>query len=184
MRPNKFYPYNDSWTSSKRISKVIEIATLPRCRRPNLITAYLSILDELGHQQGPFSQAFNEELVKVDQLIGELKRVVVDELAGNLVIVSDHGMVDLPTNQHLLLSDWLPNYKDRVLFADFGPVCSIIPKPGHTQGILEDLKFGEKSGAPFRVYTSKTLPKEWNYFDNDRIAPILIQCDKVHRLRK
>lgn len=88
-------------------------------------------------------------------------------------------MVDLPTNQHLMLSDWLPNYKDRVVFADFGPVCSIIPKAGHEKGILDDLKFGQKAGAPFKVYTADTLPLEWNYFNNDRIAPIIIQCDKV-----
>lgn len=180
MRPNMFLPYDDAWTSSMRINKVIELATLPVSKRPNLITAYLSILDELGHQKGPFSDEVNAELVHIDRLVGELKRVVVEEMKGNLVIVSDHGMVDLPENQHLQLSDWLPDYKKRVAFADFGPVCSILPKPGYEKGILEDLLFGEKSGAPFKVYTAGTLPLEWNYFNNDRIPPIIIQCEKVY----
>jgi hypothetical protein len=111
--------------------------------------------------------------------MGQLKSVIVDELGGNLLIVSDHGMVDLPENQHMLLSDWLPNHQERTLFVDYGPVCSITPRPGQYESILEDLRFGQQTGAPFKVWGVEDLPEEWNYVGNDRIAPIIILCDKV-----
>lgn len=178
MRPNIYFKYDDAWGNADRIKTVIELANRAE-GRPDLITAYLSFLDEVGHKYGPSSEMVNQELVRIDQLIGALKSVIVDKMQGNLIIVSDHGMVDLPPNQHLLLSDWLPNHQERLLFVDVGPVCSIIPKKQYYESVLNDLLFGQQAGAPFKVYTSHTLPTQWNYFNNDRIAPIIVQCDKV-----
>ena len=182
MQPNMYYKFNNSWSNAYRLERVIQLARLPVGQRPNLITAYLSKLDELGHMYGPNSHQVNNELLDIDSLIRQLSDVIVGQMNGNLVIVSDHGMVELPRDHHMLLEDWLPDYEKMLLFVDFWTVCSLIPRAEHFDAVLEGLRFGEASGAPFKVYTSDTLPLEWNYYNNDRIAPIIIQCDKVQLL--
>lgn len=69
-------------------------------KRPAFMTVYLSSLDHVEHQYGPFSPEANATLEGIDALVGELR-----ELAGSgavVAVVSDHGFVRISKDVNLL----------------------------------------------------------------------------------
>lgn len=98
----------------------------------NLVSVYYSDVDHAGHYHGPDSIQTKGSLIDADRAIGKLlmglkERGIYDQF--NIVVVSDHGMTQALDDKKIFLDSYLPDLKDYVKWADFGPIASIIPKP-------------------------------------------------------
>lgn len=94
-----FLSYNPNTSWSDRIDRAIEWLSHESMQ---LVFLYYHEPDETGHQFGPKSMEMNDKLKEIDGLIGELieklkEKKMFDDL--NLIIVSDHGMMDMNADQ-------------------------------------------------------------------------------------
>ena len=121
IKPNSFLPYDSSLGSEHRL----EIAKQWLAKH-DFVATYITTLDAVGHRNGPDSDEMNAALRKLDTLLGHLLEGLDPEV--NVLIVGDHGMAQV--EQRVLLDDLLPEWQERLLWADFGPVTSILPKEG------------------------------------------------------
>lgn len=64
-----------------------------------LTYAYFGDLDTVGHLRGPRSDAWRAELAHVDLLVGMLRDLLPADAA--LVVIADHGMVEVPMDQRV-----------------------------------------------------------------------------------
>ncbi len=66
---------------------------MPEAERPHFITIYYSEPDHEGHEFGPDAPQTKAAVLKMDALIGKLKKALDRTgLPIDLVVVSDHGM--------------------------------------------------------------------------------------------
>lgn len=52
MQPTYWFPYSDDWTLHERVDKIIDMVDN---KGVQLVCAYISHLDNVGHQYGPDS---------------------------------------------------------------------------------------------------------------------------------
>jgi predicted AlkP superfamily pyrophosphatase or phosphodiesterase len=74
-------------------------AALLRLKRPGFMTVYLTALDTIEHQFGPFSKEANDTLEQLDREIGMLREAAGAEMV--VSVVSDHGFAPLSKNVNL-----------------------------------------------------------------------------------
>ena len=98
VRPSYYYPFDGSVPNLTRISKVFEWLQLPSEERPRLITLYFSDMDEVGHRYGPDNdEKLQDRLDRLDHELGALFEGLKSfDLDINIIIVSDHGMTNVP----------------------------------------------------------------------------------------
>ncbi|WP_209330696.1 ectonucleotide pyrophosphatase/phosphodiesterase [Lunatimonas salinarum] len=108
IQPSYFYNYDAQVSNLSRISKVFEWLELPEPERPRLITMYFSDMDDVGHRYGPHNDSqLKPKLEKLDRELGALMEGLKSlELDIQVLLVSDHGMAEVP-KQHLLSLDEL-----------------------------------------------------------------------------
>lgn len=104
VQPRDWLPYQHEMTSQERVDRLLGWLTDIRPDRPqaDFATLYFSDVDSAGHASGPDSAAVNAAIASVDRALARL----IDGLkaAGlwqrtTLVVVSDHGMSHVPTDQ-------------------------------------------------------------------------------------
>lgn len=107
IQPSYFYNYDAQVSNLSRVSKVFEWLELPEQERPRLITMYFSDMDDVGHRYGPRNDSkLKERLIKLDRELGALMEGLKSlDLDVQVVLVSDHGMVEVPKQQLLPLDD-------------------------------------------------------------------------------
>lgn len=84
----------------QRVAAVVRAAM--RGRR-SLVYAYERQLDHSGHVVGCESDAWLAHLQRIDRLCGRLREALPDEV--RIVITGDHGMVDIPAGNRLVVED-------------------------------------------------------------------------------
>ncbi len=156
LRPTYYYPYDGKIKNEVRVSQAINWLTLPKKKRPHIITMYFSDMDDIGHRFGPNN---DEELKKVlfdlDNKLGDLfKGVEKTGLPVNIIIVSDHGMANVPSTNFIPIED----IKNDSLYTiiDNGAIINIHAKKNvTTDAIIQYLKPKENN---FRVYKTENTP--------------------------
>lgn len=97
IRPSEYFDYDGRVPNLTRISKVFEWLQMPEPERPRLIALYFSDMDDVGHAYGPNNdQKLRERLAKLDHELGALFEGIKSfNLPINVILVSDHGMVEV-----------------------------------------------------------------------------------------
>lgn len=110
IQPTFWKAYDQDKAYGERIKEVLSWLALPETDRPNLVTLYFSAVDSASHDHGLNSRQERKALKKVDRHIGKLLKGL-ERLAllqeANIVIVSDHGMVDLSDDRVINLDKWV-----------------------------------------------------------------------------
>ena len=76
-----------------RIDDAVALLKMPAAERPHFITIYYSEPDHEGHEFGPDAPETSAAALKMDAMIGKLKKALdTTKLPIDLVVVSDHGM--------------------------------------------------------------------------------------------
>lgn len=182
VRPSYWQAYDGKISNSDRVSSVLTWLSLPEAERPGFLTLYFSTIDDAGHRYGPNSEQVKAAVAEVDQAIGQLvaglKRQNLYEKV-NLILVSDHGMAEVPPQQVIVVDSLFDT--DKAALTLWTPeIVSIFPKAGELESIYQQLSAGLPASA--RVYRKTDLPARWHYQQSKRVAPLLIIPEPGWRL--
>lgn len=175
-RPSHWKEYNHSVPDSQRVRDVMQWLELPAPRRPTFLTLYFASVDDAGHAFGPESDSTRSAVRAIDKVIGYL----MDELSArqifekiNLIIVSDHGMVQTSSERTIFLDDYVDSTLVRII--DWSPVAHLLPHQGKETEVYEKLVNAHPN---LRVYRKSEIPERWHYRKHRRIMPIIAVADE------
>ena len=175
FRPTKWVDYDGSLDNFARVDSVINWLNPNGEVNADFATLYFSHVDSRGHRYGPNSQEVDEAVVEADHLLGYLldnmdEYGLTESL--NVLIVSDHGMVEL-SDDKLIFLDEMINLDD-VQIIDWTPVAMIKPDEGKKEVVYQTLKENEEN---FRVYYRDELPEKYGFSNHYRIPEIIMIAD-------
>ncbi len=176
--PTYWKTYDGKIANETRVETVLGWLDLPLEKRPTIFTMYFSDVDDAGHEFSPNSKETGDAVGKVDSAIDKLyeglkKRKVENQV--NLVIVSDHGMAEVPQQQAVILDEMFdPNLAEQIFWVS--EIVQIFPKPGQESKIYNSIR--SKLPVHAKIYRKSEIPARFNYRSNKRIAPILVLPDE------
>ena len=191
VKPTYSFDYNGKTSNETRVNQALDWLQLPAETRPHLITMYFSDMDDIGHKYGPNNdEKLKEKLFPLDKVLGKLfTEVKQTKLPVNIIIVSDHGMLEVNTNNFIsskpLVNDELYSLMNN------GVIINVHPKEDTTvdeaynylKTIKGDFKVYKTKDAPYFEYTPKNknwgaiqiIPAKGKYFTyRDNITPNII----------
>jgi len=155
VRPSYYYPFDGSVPNLTRISKVFEWLQLPSEERPRLITLYFSDMDEVGHRYGPDNdEKLQDRLDRLDHELGALFEGLKSfDLDINIIIVSDHGMTNVPKENILNLDHITEGINARLV--NNGALAHVyLENPEETEEVYDQINAQE---GPFKVVKVQDL---------------------------
>lgn len=175
MRPDHWIPFDDTMTSRQRVEKLLSWIDEPG-PKPAFDTLYFDAVDHAGHEFGPDSREVDTALREVDDALGYLvaglrERGLLD--GTDMVVVSDHGMADVPRGNIVFADD--ETDLDAIDPVSWGVMATFNPKPGvdGTQAVARLLGPHEH----MRCYRKDALPERLDYGHNARVPAILCLAD-------
>lgn len=168
-------PYNYSVPFEDRLGELVSWLQLPASRRPVVVTFYLEEANGAGHKFGADSPELAKTLQLLDDRIGAIEaRLAKENIAANLVIVSDHGMAACSPDRVELLDDYIDLKQVQVDFDE--TVGGLRPLPGvDGDAIVRALSRMKHA----KVYRAADLPARWHVdAASPRVPPIWIVPDE------
>ncbi len=172
VRPSYYYPYDGSVPNEERVRQVLKWLQLPEEQRPHMITLYFSDMDDAGHRYGPNDEEhIRPALMALDTVLGQLfDGVKQSGLPVNIIIVSDHGMVDVPV-QKLINIDPLVQ-EDKYRIANNGALAHVyLEKGASREEAFQELKSREEH---FTVYRVEDFPHYLSCEKGPRLGDIIL----------
>ena len=183
-RPSNYYNFDGKVTHETRVNQVLEWLALPEKTRPHFITLYFADMDNTGHKFGPNNnEKLKKTLFKLDKTFGALFKGIKDSgLSVNTIIVSDHGMVDIKTDNYIPI-DLIKN-DEHYLAIENGSLINIHPKNlDQTADIFNTLKDIAKNNH-FKVYKTENTPGFEYIPQNKNWGSIQLVADKGYYFYK
>lgn len=181
QRPRHFRRFDRTVPAAARVDQVLAWLDLPTRQRPQLITLYFNQVDRGSHEGGAFSTGAFAAMAEVDAALARL----IDGLQArglrastDLVVVSDHGMVDSVREQVRYLDDRLAPDAYEVIW--WPQVVGLVPKLGREQAVEAALLGRHDHYACWR---KTETPVQWQFREHPRIPPIVCQADPGWRLQ-
>jgi predicted AlkP superfamily pyrophosphatase or phosphodiesterase len=156
IRPTYYYKFDNTVNNEVRVNQAIAWLNLEEKQRPQLITLYFGDLDQTGHRYGTDNdEKLQNALSELDNTLGDLFAGVSETgLPVNIVIVSDHGMINQSTDKIIPIES-IQN-DNLFLTIDNGSIVNIHPKKNSdTKTVLDYLKQKEDH---FKVYETAHTP--------------------------
>jgi predicted AlkP superfamily pyrophosphatase or phosphodiesterase len=156
-----------------RADQLLTWLDLPPTERPHLLTMYFEDYDVAAHENGTRSPQAMAALRTIDAAIGRLRAGLRERglLANaNMVVVSDHGMADVPPEQRIWLEDVLDTRLYEIEW--WGTFLGLRPKPGQTQAVERAFLVAHPH---FQCWRKHETPQEWHFGQHPRIPPIVCQ---------
>lgn len=157
IRPTYYYKYDGSIKNEDRVAQALAWLDMPAKERPHLLSMYFSDMDDAGHRVGPNNdKVLKEKLFALDTVLGALfDGVKATGLDVNIIIVSDHGMMEVHADNYIpveMLED-----DEKYTTVSNGATVSIHPKDStQTEAIYQALKAKENH---FKVYKTADTPQ-------------------------
>jgi predicted AlkP superfamily pyrophosphatase or phosphodiesterase len=177
VRPSEWLPFDATSTPDQRVDQVLRWIDLPAAQRVSFFTLYFEQVDHAGHENGPDSAEVDAALRDVDHAVARL----VDGLKQrqrfartNLVIVSDHGMVQTARDRRSYLDDVVPLADADVI--NYGILAGIEPHAGKRAEIEGALL------APhphMQCWKKSEVPARLHYGSHPRIPSLLCLADRA-----
>lgn len=169
--PDYYLSYDEAVPSDKRVAQTAAWLKLPAADRPHFISLYFSMVDTEGHRSGPNSPTLRQTVLHADSVLGHLMQALkATQLPINLIVVSDHGMMELHNTPKTFVSiPGLFNTSDTsVVFVNGGTQTHIYtPRADSLYDVLK------KKEDHFKVYKRKDMPARWHY-DHERAGDLLL----------
>lgn len=181
VRPSYYTKYDGAIPNEKRVQQVLDWLALPTAQRPHMITLYFSDMDDAGHRYGPGDdENIGAALLRLDTIMGQLfDGVEATGLPVNIIIVSDHGMIDVSTDK-LINTDPLER-DDWYRIANNGALAHVYLNAGaDKEAAYQFLKAQE---AHFRVFPVEDFPFYTSCRDNPRLGDLIVLPDYGYYLR-
>jgi len=173
VRPTRWFPFNGERPIPERAQLVLEWLLEPDATRPRFATLYFEHPDSAGHHHGPHSPEVRAAMREVDAAIGALieglhthgRRDLV-----NIIIVSDHGMAEVPPAQVLATEDMVPAGQADLI--SVGQVVGVEPHPGQEEAVAAAMVGAH---AQYDCWRKGELPAHWHYGQHPRVPAIICQ---------
>jgi predicted AlkP superfamily pyrophosphatase or phosphodiesterase len=181
-QPSQWQPYDGNVPAQARVERVLQWLAQQGPQAPRLLTLYFDKVDHAGHEFGPNSPAYAAAITETDTAIGTLlttleQRGTLDST--NIIVVSDHGMADVPNSNTLLTTDIVPASEATVVASR--QTLGIQPLPGQ-QAKAEARLLGRHEH--YDCWRKQELPPRWHYGSNPRISPIVCQMHEGWNAQK
>lgn len=175
MHPTYWKTYDGNMPEEARIDTIVKWLNYPEDRAIEFGTLYFEHVDSYGHDYGLKSDSLNAAISKSDRLMGYLKAKM--RKAGlwdktNIVIVSDHGMVELSADKIIEIDKIVD--LDNIERTIWGPATMLQPKEGLTEDVFKKLEANEEN---YVVYLKKDLPERFHLKNHRRIPDIILIAD-------
>lgn len=175
VRPRYYMKYDKQMPANDRVDQVLAWLDLPTAERPRLVTLYFEDYDVAAHATGADSDASIAAMKKVDAALARLRdglRIRGLEASTDVLVVSDHGMIDVRGEDVRYLDDLVP--ADAIEVVDTGPLAALNPKPGRAP-LVEAALVGRHDH--YQCWRKQDLPARWAYGHNPRVPAIVCQAD-------
>jgi alkaline phosphatase D len=172
--PTYYYNYDSKISYDQRVDQVIQWFRLSESQRPHFVTLYFGEVDAVGHKFGTESQELSKTILELDQALGRLFRELEQiDLPINTIVVSDHGMLDVNTQDVAFIEDYITT--DSCLVLAGSTQAGIYLRPNQpADSVLRLLK---KQPSHFRAYRKDQAPDHWHLNDNPRFPDIIVDMD-------
>ena len=123
--PTYYKNYQNGIDPKKKVDQAINWLELPVNERPRLICLYFNEPDHAGHIFGANSKEVDEQIKESDNILGYLLRSLTKldiYNRTNILIVSDHGMVDVSKEKVINIDD----FNISGIIDGKGPVMNVI----------------------------------------------------------
>lgn len=180
QRPRYFKIYDKQMQANARVDQVLSWLDLPTAERPQLITLYFENYDVAGHATGADSKQAIAALKMIDAALAHLRDGLRDrgmDASTNLIVVSDHGMIDVRGEDVRYLDDLVP--AEHFHIVHLGPLAGVNPKPEYAAQVEKAL-LGRHDR--FQCWRKQDLPMRWQYGQHPRVPAILCQADPGWRV--
>jgi len=173
VRPTRWLPFDDTRPIDARVDLVLDWLSEPAATRPAFATLYFEHTDSAGHGYGPDSPQLHAALRAVDAALARLvdglrARGLQDRV--NLVVVSDHGMAEVPPGQAIAIEDMVTKEEARV--TSTGQVIGVVPNAGFEAQVERRLLGAH---AHYDCWRKGELPARWKFGAHPRVPPIVCQ---------
>lgn len=178
--PTYYTLYDHEFPNKKRIDSVMYWLALPEMERPHFITLYFSLVDSEGHATGPNSIELKNATLQADSLLGYLmERLNKSKLPINVILVSDHGMMELPQEEKtwVTLGHLFNTSDSSIILVNNGTHAHIYS--AKADSLYTVLK---KKEGKFVVYKKSMLPDRWHY-NHERVGDLLIVANPGYQFR-
>ena len=186
LEPTYVDKFNGSEVLSRKVDRILEFLDMPGAEdagiegaqiRPQLIAAYVPVVDSDGHKYGPNSTEIRKTIAGTDDMLHQLfagieQRNLSDVV--NIIVVSDHGMATTSVDRLIQLDDLID--LDLVEHIDGWPLYGLRPKdPKDLHQLHDQLKVESLENPNFEVYLRDTdMPERYHFSKNERIAPLWV----------
>ena len=170
-RPTQWLPYQHNMPYQKRVNIILDWMDLPEEERPNFISLYLPEVNEVAHYAGADAPETYQAVELVDRTVGKImkgleERGLLDST--HIIIVSDHGMVDVSPERQINLDDYIDTTEAD--WIRYGAQLGIWASPKKIPKILRKLK---KAHPHLKVFARDDIPERFKLSGHIRIAPIV-----------
>ncbi|KAG7008905.1 hypothetical protein G7Y79_00004g014890 [Physcia stellaris] len=186
LEPTYLDKYNGSEILSRKVDRILELLDLPEQgdfemegaqTRPQLIAAYVPVVDADGHKHGPNSTEIRKTIGDVDSMLHNLFAGLDERNLSqivNIVVVSDHGMATTSVDRLIQLDNLID--LNLVEHIDGWPLYGLRPKNSiDLQPLYEKLREESATNPNFEVYLrDENMPERYHFSKNDRIAPLWV----------
>ena len=179
-RPHYWKYFDGSLPVQARVDQVLAWLDLPPAQRPRLLTLYLEQYDVASHAAGMHSPQAMRALAVIDAGLARLRdglraRGLDDSV--DLIVLSDHGMADVPAANLVFLDDLLP--ADAMQVESVGQMAWLTATPGREAEVERVLV---RRHDHFQCWRKAQAPAQWHFGRNPRIPPIICQADDGWRV--
>ncbi len=175
IQPDYWKPYDEEVPFGDRVDTVLKWLTLPKNKRPHLVTLYFEEPDAVSHGYGPLSPETGAIIRSLDSLLGVLRAGIARlPNAGNinLIVLSDHGMTEVDESRYNYIFDTLPQRMVKRIYGG-NPVWAIEPAEGKPDSVL--LLLNMQKGM--KAWKREDLPAHMHYGTHQRIPEIVLVAD-------
>jgi predicted AlkP superfamily pyrophosphatase or phosphodiesterase len=182
--PTYFKLYDHGFPHAARVDTVLHWLSLPEPERPHLVMLYFAEPDGTAHDEGPLAGAVTRVMVEMDALLGRL----LDGLAAlpiadrvHVVVVSDHGMEEVPADNVIYLDEIVDLEGVRVAYNVTQALLYFEGDDQRLRQVHDELRQRLENAV---VYRRAETPEQWRYRDNPRIGDLVVVTEPGWILRR
>lgn len=130
LEGGRFYPVHDEGDEEQRLRLAVAAAT---AGERTLVYAYERELDHTGHTRGVASADWRRHLRRIDAMLEALRDELPDEV--RILVTGDHGMIDVPPDQRIVVEDEPTLMHGVDLVAGEGRLRQLYTEPGQAGAV-------------------------------------------------
>jgi predicted AlkP superfamily pyrophosphatase or phosphodiesterase len=176
--PSYFFSYNKTTPFKQRLKQIVDWLALPDAERPLFIATYTNLIDEAGHDFGIDSKQVGKAIKDVDRSISWLvKKLKQLKIPVNIILVSDHGMVNTDKNNAVLVDELIKSVPKDVKIVNGATQLFVYSEnKSALNSILTDITNYKATNTHtnFEVITNDNFPSQWHFNKSSSHIPQIV----------